>query len=159
MTPHSVDSLLEALKCSVSEAQKSLSKRHCGELRRIYTDDSGKALTWTFYIPSPQGDEEHYTPIELPLVSLRSNYELNITSLAVEVDSEIVPASRRMLTAVNEQSAQPTAPSSSPKRLAMIIRRTGRRIRKSLTRIRFMISGREELHSEIRINGKLLKQD
>jgi hypothetical protein len=158
MTTHSVDSLLEALKCSVSEAQKSLSKRQCGELRRIYTDDSGKTLTWTFYIPSSHDDEEHYTPIELPLVSLRSNYELQITGLALEHDCEIVPADRKMLATVQEEQPA-TPPSSSPRRLAMLIRRTGKRIRKSLTRIRFIISGRKELHSEIRINGKLLKQD
>jgi hypothetical protein len=90
------DSLLNALSSSVTEAQRRLSERHQGQLRRLYSDESGQSLTWTFYVPSEE-DDSHYRPIELPLVSLRSSRELTISELSIELNCRVENASAKDL--------------------------------------------------------------
>jgi len=137
MPTHTFDSLLHSLSSSVNETKHSISDRQQGQMRRIYTDDQGKSLTWTFYVPSDQG--EKYKPLELPLVSLRSNSELHVSSLSIELNVD-----------VNE--------TSKSKRLSVTLRRFKNSLTSTFVRLKIIISGIKNVEGTVLANGKLLKK-
>lgn len=137
MPTHTFDSLLHSLSSSVNETKHSISGQQQGQLRRIYTDDQGKSLTWTFYVPSDQGEE--YKPLELPLVSLRSNSELHVSSLSIELSVD-----------VNE--------TSKSKRLSVTLRRFKNSLTSTFVRLKIIISGIKNVEGTVLANGKLLKK-
>lgn len=155
MTTHSFDALIDALSSSVSDVQKSLTKKQCGELRRVYSDESGKALTWTFYVPSGDGCEEHYTPIEIPLLSLRSNYALQLTQLSVEFDCDLQAVSKKEIHGLTDLEI---APAQTAGGLVMRLCDVGRRCSKLWAHIKIRVAGRDELNAEVSVNGRLLKK-
>jgi hypothetical protein len=138
------DTLLSSLSSAVSQAQRSLSRRHQGQLRRLYTDDKGTSLTWTFYIATDE-DDNHYRPVELPLISLRSNQELNISELSIELNCSLETAAagdlrrRREATLPTEKAVPETNPQRSGRPLMLVLRNAKQAFDKHLARIKILL--------------------
>jgi hypothetical protein len=141
MPTKSFDSLLNTLCSSVTDAQRTLSQHHQGQLRRLYSDESGQSLTWTFYVPSEE-DDNHYRPIELPLVSLRSSRELTISELSIDLNCRVETTTARDL---QQLQAIPQAENETPaakeqrtaeRPLALLMRSAKEAFAKNLARVR-----------------------
>ncbi len=162
MSTTDFDALLSSLSSSVREAQRSLSSHHQGRLKRLYTDDSGTNLTWTFYIAS-EDDDNHYRPIELPLVSLRSRHELNISELSIEMTCSLEPAtasdlrhqSKTTQSAGDAGSRVETEQSKRP--LTLVLQSAKKAFVNNLTRIKILLSANRS-QGRVLLNERELKR-
>ena len=162
MSTEAFDTLLDSLSSSVSEARRSLSLHHQGQLRRIYSDDNGKSLTWTFYVPSDETDDG-YRPVELPLVSLRSSSELNISELSIALTCSIETATSNDLRRVQKsgRAAEVYTSASSaeikPERpLVLVIKSAKDAIANGLARVKILLSPNKS-EGRVFVNRKELK--
>jgi hypothetical protein len=156
------DSLLSALSASITDAQRALSRQHQGQLRRLYSDENGRTLTWTFYVPTDE-DDRHYNPVELPLISLRSSQELSLTEVSVTFSASVEPVSTRALRAT-QQSSRPTQDTPDAKTaqsdehsLALRLKKAGQSLGSRLAEIKILLHLERSL-GRVLVNRRELKR-
>jgi len=143
MPAHGFDELLDALSSSASDAQKAVSRRQQGQLRRLISGKNSENLTWTFYVPSERSDDESsYRPIEMPLISMRTHQEFQISELSIELVGRAKRTSTRSLRHQADDNVKDGALASEMpnKRLAWVITldRISRALDPQLTRIKIL---------------------